>query len=178
MAQQLDLARLRSSAGLALYENLAYAPIRAAVPPPALPVDSRRPNRAALATDLTRAVPLPAQGTTPPGTAFWGEAHDPEWKATGGGDALRHQESFGWANGFVVDRRADVSITFGAQWVRWAMLGGALVIWLLVIWRWRRTRVRRDPSTRTAVPRARRERTTRPDPLAEFDDEAFWWERV
>ena len=40
---------------------------------------------------------------------------------------LRHQESFGWANGFVVDRRAEVSIAFEAQWVRWAMLGGALV---------------------------------------------------
>jgi type VI protein secretion system component VasK len=71
-----------------------------------------------------------------------------------------------------------VSIAFEAQWVRWAMLGGALVVWLLVIWRWRRTRVRRDPSTRTAATRARRERTTRPDPLAELDDEAYWWERV
>jgi hypothetical protein len=177
MAQQLDLARLRSSRGLVLYENLAYAPIRAAVPPPALPVDSRRPNRAALTTDLTRAVPL-TTAPAPVGTAFWGEAYDSEWKATGGGDALRHEQSFGWANGFVLDQRAEVSITYEAQWVRWAMLGGALVIWLLVIWRWRRTRVRRDPSTRAATPRARRERTARPDPLAELDDEAFWWERV
>lgn len=177
MAQQLDLARLRSSRGLVLYENLAYAPIRAAVSPPSLPVDSRRPNRAALATDLTRAVPLPS-GAVAPGTAFWGEAYDSEWKATGGDDTLRHQESFGWANGFVVERRAPVAITYEAQWVRWAMLGGALVIWLLVIWRWRRTRVRRDPSTRATAARARRERSTRPDPLAEFDDEAFWWERV
>ena len=71
-----------------------------------------------------------------------------------------------------------MSIAFEAQWVRWAMLGGALVIWLLVIWRWRRTRVRRDPSTRTAAtPRAGSARA-RPDPLAELDDEAFWWERV
>ncbi len=179
MAQQLDLARLRSSRGLVLYENLAYAPIRAAVPPPALPVDSRRPNRAALATDLTRAVPLPT-GPTATGTAFWGEAYDSDWKATAGGTALRHQESFGWANGFVVQRRATVSITYGGQAVRWAMLGGALVIWLLVLWRWRRTRVRRDPSTRAVAARRRREREreSRPDPLAEIDDESFWWERV
>jgi hypothetical protein len=177
MAQQLDLARLRSSRGLLLYENLAYMPIRAAVPPPALPVDSRRPNRAALAANLTRAEPLPS-GATTRGTAFWGEAHDSEWKATGDGDALRHQESFGWANGFVVDERATVSIAYEAQWVRWAMLGGALVIWILVIWRWRRTRVRRDPATRTAAARQHRERAVKPDPLAELDDEAFWWERV
>jgi GT2 family glycosyltransferase len=178
MAQQLDLARLRTSPGLVLYENLAYAPIRASVPPPRLPVDSPRPNRAALATDLTRAVPLADGGAAAAGTAFWGEAYDSEWKATGGGDALRHQQSFGWGNGFVVAQRSDVSIAFEAQWVRWAMLGGALVIWLLVIWRWRRTRVRRDPATRTAAPRARRERASRPDPLAELDDEALWWERV
>ena len=149
------------------------------MPPPALPVDSRRPNRAALATDLTRAVPLPT-GPTATGTAFWGEAYDSDWKATAGGTALRHQESFGWANGFVVQRRATVSITYGGQAVRWAMLGGALVIWLLVLWRWRRTRVRRDPSTRAVAARRRREREreSRPDPLTEIDDESFWWERV
>ena len=177
MAQQLDLARLSTSRGLVLYENLAYAPIRAAVPPPALPTNSRRPNRAALATDLTRAVPLPS-GPTGAGTAFWGEAYDSEWQATAGGSSLRHQESFGWANGFVVERRATVSIAYEAQWVRWAMLAGALVIWLFVLWRWRRTRVRRDPSTRRPTSRPRRDRTAKPDPLAELDDEAFWWERV
>jgi GT2 family glycosyltransferase len=178
MAQQLDLARLRSSRGLVLYENLAFAPIRASVRPPALPVDSRRPNRAALTTDLTRATPLSSPGTAAAGTAFWGEAHDSEWKATANGAALRHQESFGWANGFVVPRRAAVSMSYDAQWVRWAVLGGALVIWLLVIWRWRRTRVKRDASTRAMAARRRRERPSRPDPLAELDDEAFWWERV
>src|SRR4051812_17019571 len=178
MAQQLDLARLRSSRGLVLYENLASAPVRSSVPPPALPVDSRRPNRAALGTDMTRAVALASPGASSVGTAFWGEAYDSEWKATAGGDALRHQRSFGWANGFVVGRRATVSIAYEAQWVRWAMLGGALVIWFLVLWRWRRTRVRRDPATRTVTTRQRRQRAAKPDPLAELDDEAFWWERV
>jgi GT2 family glycosyltransferase len=175
MAQQLDLAQLRTSAGIQLYENTAYAPIRASVPPPRLPVDSRRPNRAALATDLTRAVPLGSRADA--GTVFWGEAYDSEWKATVGGDSLRHQESFGWANGFVVERRTAVTIAYEAQWLRWVMLGGALVIWLVVVWRWRRTRVRRDPSTRARA-RPRPERRAKPDPLAELDDEAFWWERV
>ena len=78
----------------------------------------------------------------------------------------------------MVERRATVSIAYEAQWVRWAMLAGALVIWLFVLWRWRRTRVRRDPSTRRPTSRPRRDRTAKPDPLAELDDEAFWWERV
>ena len=51
MAEQLDLARLRSNAGIVLYENLAYVPIRAVVPG-RVPVDSARPNRAALGADL------------------------------------------------------------------------------------------------------------------------------
>ena len=155
MAQQLDLARLRSSRGLVLYENLAYAPIRAAVlaagaPGRLAPAEPRR------ARDRPHARGAAARRARPPaGTAFWGEAYDSEWKATGDGDALRHQKSFGWANGFVVrPTRATVSIAYEAQWVRWAMLGGALVIWLLVIWRWRRTRVRRDPSARAAAARA------------------------
>ena len=76
------------------------------------------------------------------------------------------------------NRRGAVSIDYGAQWQRWAMLAGALVLWLLVVRRWRRTRVRPDPAQRAAV-RARRERAERHDPLTDvLDDDAFWWERV
>ena len=57
MSEQLDLAQLRSGAGLVLYENLAYTPLAASVPG-RVPVDSARPNRAALETNLARAVPL------------------------------------------------------------------------------------------------------------------------
>jgi hypothetical protein len=175
MSQQLDLAQLRSSHGLVLFENVAYAPLRASVPPPRLPVDSPSPNRAAQSTDLTRATPLTSAAA--PGTVLWGEAYDSEWKATAGGDTLRHERAFGWTNGYAVDRRATVALSYEAQWVRWVMLLGALVIWVLVVWRWRRTRVRRNRVAR-ADARARRERRGRPDPLAELDDEAFWWERV
>ena len=160
-----------------LYENLAYAPIASAVPG-RVPVDSARPNRAALETDLSRAVPLTAAPVRA-GTILWGEAYDSEWDATSGGRSLRHDQAFGWANGFVAARPGKVAIAYGAQWTRWAMLGGALVIWLFVLWRWRRTRVRRDPAERAHAARARRERRQRYDPLADVvDEEAFWWERV
>ena len=177
LAQQLDLALLRSGAGLVLYENVAYAPISATIPG-RVPVDSRDPNRAALTTDLSRAVAL-TSSPAPAGTALWGESYDAEWGATAGGGALRHERAFGWSNGFVLTRRASVSISYGAQWVRWAMLGGALVLWVLVAWRWRRTRVRRDPAERAAVARTRRERRERLDPLTGVpDDETLWWEKV
>jgi GT2 family glycosyltransferase len=178
MAQQLDFAQLRSAPGLVLYENQAMMPIAAAVPPPPLPVDPPRPNRAALATDLSRATPL-TTSAAPAGTVFWGEAYDSEWHADGGGDALRHHRAFSWANGYALTGRAEVSLSYAAQWTRWAMLAGALVLWLFVVWRWRRTRVRRDPATRApAARRERRERRERVDPLADLDDDAYWWERV
>ena len=161
MGAQLDLARLRSSAGLVLYENLAYAPIRAVVPG-RVPVDSARPNRAALGTDLTDAVAI---GSAPvkAGTVLWGEAYDSEWGATSGGTSLRHEQAFGWANGFTLEQRGTVSITYGAQWQRWAALAGSLVIWLFVVWRWRKTRVRRDPGAGGDRPApARAQGTLRP----------------
>jgi len=50
---------------------------------------------------------------------------------------------------------------------------------VLVAWRWRRTRVRRDPAERAAVARTRRERRERLDPLTGVpDDETLWWEKV
>jgi hypothetical protein len=175
MAQQLDFAQLRSAPGLVLYENLAYAPIAAAVPPPRLPVDPVRPNLAALTTDLTRAQPL-SDGDDA-GTVLWGEAYDEHWEATAGGDTLRHQRAFSWANGFRIVDGSDVSIAYTAQWVRWVVLVGALLLWVLVALRWRRTRTRREPRS-SAPRRERRERRERVDPLADLDDDALWWERV
>jgi hypothetical protein len=177
MAAQLDLARLRSDAGIVLYENLAYAPIRAVVPG-RVPVNSAQPNRAALGTDLTDARPL---GSAPvsAGTVLWGEAYDSQWAATGGGASLRHERAFGWSNGFVPGRRGTVSIAYDAQWQRWAAVAASLLIWLVVAWRWRRTRVRRDPAARALTAQRRRERKVRHDPLTDvLDEDAFWWERV
>jgi len=177
MGQQLDLAQLRSGPGIVLYENLAYVPVRAVVPG-RVPVDSARPNRVAVTTDLSRAVPV-TSGPARAGTVFWGEAYNSEWSASRSGRTLRHQRAFGWANSFAASRRGPVSIEYGAQWQRWAALAGALVLWLFVVWRWRRTRVRPDPVDRSAATRTRRERREHHDPLADvIDEDSFWWERV
>jgi hypothetical protein len=80
---------LRSNAGIVLYENLAYVPIRAGEPA-RVPVDSARPNRAALGADLSDATPV-SSAPAPAGTVLWGEAYDSEWNATRDGTALRHQ---------------------------------------------------------------------------------------
>ena len=141
-----------------------------------VPVDSARPNRAALGTDLADATPLTV-GPAPPGTVLWGEAYDSEWKATATAPRCVTTRPSAGRTASGSNRAAGV-IAYDAQWQRWAMLGGALVLWLLVVRRWRRTRVRRRsgaasggagsavsaPSARPVDRRPRRG--------------AFWWERV
>jgi GT2 family glycosyltransferase len=179
LAQQLDLAQLHADGGLVLYENLAYVPIRAVVTgaaADAVPTGKVDPARATLDANLFGARPVES-GPVPAGTVLWGEAYDSSWHATGAGATLRHQATFGWANGFVLPHRGRVAISDTAQWQRWAGLGLVLVIWLAVMWRWRRTRTRRDPARRASG--APRERRDRYDPLTEvLDEDAFWWERV
>src|SRR5204863_853521 len=129
----------------------------------------------------SRAVPLTSSPARA-GTVLWGEAYDSQWSASRNGHSLRQQRAFGWGNSFAVSRAGRVSVAYGAQWQRWAALAVALIIWLLVVWRWRRTRVRRDRVARAATARTRRERRERReryDPLADvLDEDSFWWERV
>jgi len=179
LAGQLDLARLRSEPGFVLYENLAWIPLQAVVPAEQaadLPIGSADPTRAALGVELA-AEPAGSE-PVPPGTVLWAEAFDSHWQGTSAGTELRHVESFGWANGYRNPKTGTVDLEFTDQWQRWALLGGSLVIWLFLIWRWRRTRVRR-PRREQSAATARRERRAKPDPLAEvLDEDAFWWERV
>lgn len=181
LAGQLDLASRRVPGGLVLYENLAWIPLRAVVPEDAaadVPVGDVAPVPAALQTDVAGvAEPVAGDGLAGPGLLLWGEAYDASWEEGGAGGTARHVETFGWANGFELERARAVSITFGGQTLRWALLGVALVIWLVVALWWWRTRVRRVPPS--TGPRVRREREVRRDPLGEvLDEDAFWWERV
>jgi hypothetical protein len=180
---QLDLARLRSARGLVLYENLAWIPLRAVVPQAgaaAVPVGVQDPTRSALAAGAIAARPVASSGAAVPGIFLWGEAYDREWDASAAsGATLHHVRTFGWSNGYRVERRSTVDLTFGEQWQRWALLGGALVIWLFVIWRWWRTRTRTPRTAFATAARERRERRAPRDSLGEsLGDEEFWWERV
>jgi GT2 family glycosyltransferase len=180
LGQQLDLARLRSGSGLVLYENTAYVPIRAVVTGAAaasVATGRVNPARAALDADLADAQPV-AGDPVPAGRVLWGEAYNSDWQATRSGSTLRHQQTFGWANGFVLPTPGAVAIADSAQWQRWAWIALSTLIWLVVAIRWWRTRERRarDVAPSRTAPRERR---TRHDPLAEvLDEDAFWWERV
>ncbi len=185
---QLDLARLRSQRGLVLYQNLAWIPLRASVAgtnADSVPLGAQAPIPAALGTDLSAATPLAPGATAEPGVVLWGEAYDDAWRATvqgtEGDETLVHRRAFGWSNAFRVPARGPVTIEYTEQWRRWAFLGAALLIWLLVAWWFWRTRVPfaiRFPGEGDGA-RGRRERRRRPGALADaVDDETYWWERT
>jgi hypothetical protein len=182
LAEQLDLARRPTEAGLVLYENLAWIPLEAVVTGPAaaaVPTGDVGPVRAALGSDVAGdAEPASGSRAVGPGLLLWGEAYDDAWTATAADDTLGHVRTFGWSNGYPLQERGAASVRFEDQWVRWALLAVSLLIWLVAGRRWWTTRTRRD---RGGVPDGppRRERAARADPLAEvLDEDAYWWERV
>ena len=150
LADQLDLVRLHAPAGLVLYENAVWVPERAAVTGAAassVPIGPVDPSRSALRTDLhAAAVPL-GDAPVPKGTALLGQAHDSEWKASGGGATLPHLEAFGWSNAFRVPSSERVSLKFDGQSTHDLLLVAAAVPWVLLLVLWwagrRRARARR-----------------------------------
>ncbi len=181
LASQLDLARRPIAGGLVLYENLAWIPLQAVVPEndaATVPTGDVEPVPAALRTDVAgTAEPVTGAGPVLPGLVLWGEAYDSSWEDAGADGGAGHVETFGWANGFEVERRRPVDLVFGGQTLRWGLLAIGLLVWIVVAVWWWRTRVRRTPGAR--LPRQHRERRERPDPLAEvLSEDAFWWERV
>ncbi len=178
---QLDLARRPTAGGLVLYENLAWIPLEAVITGDAaadVPVGAVPPVTAALRTDVAAsAKPVDGSAKAGPGLVLWGEAYNGSWEGTSADHTLVHRRTFGWANGFTLTRRGSVSIAYTKQWLRWALLGVALLIWLVALRRWWTTRLVRDRAAELTQ-RERRERAHRPDPLAEALDDTYWWERV
>lgn len=153
---QTDLVRLRTDPGIALYENAAWAPTRAVVAGDAaadLPLDSPDPLAAVLRTDLADAEPLtgPVRDSAPtgPGTVLWSEAYDSGWEAHSDGESLEHVEPFGLSNGYVLQDRGPVSITYGGQLARYGALAAQGALWLVVMLAWWRGRGRDDRGATT-----------------------------
>jgi hypothetical protein len=146
LADQLDLARLRSARGLVVYENLAWLPARSVVADGdgRVPLGPGDPSISALRSDVEHARPLRSDRRAPAGTVLFAEQYDSRWKATGTSGDLRHGRAFGWANGYVLRRPSEVEFHFTGQWERWVLVLLQAVIWAAVVSRWRRTRGRRQ----------------------------------
>ena len=182
LGNQLDLARLGSDPGLALYQNQAWFPGRAVVatrrgPIPGAVAD---PARAAAGHDLTGTPPL-GTGSAGPGTVLWFEADDAGWQAHADGRTLAHRPAFGVTNQFRLPSHARVTITHTGQGRTYELLGAEGALWLLAVLWWSRGRRRRgrepDRAAARAAARAAREER-RAGSSSPLDTDVEFWERA
>jgi hypothetical protein len=145
LAEQLDLAIVQAEPDMVLYENQAWAPTRAVVPPE---TDVEAPDgdaiESSLRTELSGAAPvrgdLSESRVRAPGTLVLSEAYDARWRARQGGEPLAHDRAFGWSNAYTGATRGVVDLGFdgGVTRTLWLLLEAAL--WLaaiaaFVVWR-------------------------------------------
>ena len=183
LADQLDLARLRSDVGLVLYENESWAPATAVVTgadadtiPVAPPEQAAEELSAAAATDLVGADPLGA-GPAPAGRILDAEAYDAGWQAAGADGVLDHAEAFGVVNTWANPDRQKVAVTHNGQMARNLLGVLQVAIWVFALLWWSLGRRRARSARVERVRQARRERAEqRSDPVALLasDDDAFW----
>ena len=179
LAEQLDLARLRSERGLVVYENQSWAPARAVVAgrdADAVPTGAVDPLRSAARTDLVGAKPIGGDAPVPAGTVLLADAFADGWHAKGLSGALPHEAGFGYLNSWVNRRVGAVSITHDGQRLRYALLAGEVVLWLVALAWWSRGRRGDRVERADAVRRERIERQPRRTDVSElvFDDDDFW----
>ncbi len=183
LADQLDLARLRSDPGLVLYENESWYPGTAVLTgstadtvPVAPAGAAAAPLSEAAAIDLLGAK-APREASFPAGRILDADAYDSGWEATGVDGALEHSEALGVVNTWSNPSAQRVAIAHEGQMLRNLVAVLQVGIWVLALVWWGMGR-RRARSTR--VERVRHERRERAaqhtDPIALLGshDDAFW----
>lgn len=146
LAQQLDLERVPVSDGLTVYRNTSWAPSRSVLPPregdrtswEQADGDDLRDAVAALVEDEGA---VGASGTVPTtGDLLVSSTFDDRWSTTVDGVALRHTETFGWANQFDATRDGDGQLSYSTPVVHHVLSIGQAVLWVLALLAWRRSR--------------------------------------
>jgi GT2 family glycosyltransferase len=112
LSLQTDLEVVNADPNYTVYQNAAWAPLRAVLPAAALPVAAAGAagTRALQETDLRAASPVlnggtptRASGSVPAGaTIYVGESRQGGWRLDVGGTQVRPQPAFGWAMSFAV----------------------------------------------------------------------------
>ncbi len=182
LSDQLDLAELGSPTGLALYENLSWAPARALVPPPAadeVPTGDVSPLASSVGVDLSDAEPI-HDAPVPPGQVLLAEAFDEGWSASSGGRDLGHAEAFGVVNSFPLEARGTVELAHDGQLQVYGLLLLELALWIIAVVWWSRGRRAVTRERHQAARVERHERTHRDfiDDLELLGDDVEFWEQA
>ncbi|MGQ0679197.1 MAG: glycosyltransferase family 2 protein [Actinomycetota bacterium] len=146
MSRQRDIALEQQQSGVAIFRNLQWLP-RASLPPGSMTEAITAPRHSDAALMLTdwsggRSIPSRSRSTFSIGLprtlhsqVLLGDNHNKAWKATLGGERLKHFQAVGWANRFDLPEgaRGELKITFGGNWVRLLWLAVQVVVLLAVI---------------------------------------------
>ena len=142
--QQLDLRQVPlSDPAVSLYENAAWAPVRAALSgedgaavagADALVPDAARIDLAGSPAVLgERRGARRWDGPVPAGTVWVAERASSRWTLTVGGEAAARQTGFGWGNVYAVDEAGPATLRFDTPLLHWAALAGQVALWVLAI---------------------------------------------
>jgi hypothetical protein len=142
LQDQLDLRQVPSDPSILLYENVAWAPSRAIVPPGA--VDATRSPRPESAGSVELAGADPAlqkvrgpQSFSGPLSAgnevLFAESATSRWTLAAGGQKLTRHVAFGWANSYTASAEGTGTLHYRTPASRYVGLAIEALLWLLVI---------------------------------------------
>jgi GT2 family glycosyltransferase len=160
LGRQLDLTLSRVDDSGAVYDNDAWMPMHAVVPPgnTGVQVDGRDPQAAAVRSEADGVVGVPAtSGTTSavgPGTLLWSEAANPNWVATVNGRHVVRRDAFAWTNAFALDAHAPVPVRYAGSGAISVARFAEIAVWIGAVALWFATRRRRVESRAVSAVRA------------------------
>ncbi|HJR26626.1 MAG TPA: hypothetical protein VJ804_14210, partial [Acidimicrobiales bacterium] len=155
---QLDLEPLDVPAGLRVYRNQAFFPVRAAAP-----LEEPPPTEGGIASateldlaDLPAVLPeedgrLTWKGrVTPESYVLLSASHSGKWRLEVDGASAELEKPFGWSMGFPVTEGGDATLRFRTPPLRYALLAAQVLAWLLALRA--AVRLRLTPPERRDVP--------------------------
>ncbi len=148
LARQLDLTLSRIDDSGVVYDNDAWIPMRAVVPPKntGVRVDGRDPQAAAVRSEADGVVGVAAKAATTsaigPGTLLWSQAANPRWVATVNGRRVVRRDAFGWTNAFALDSHAPVHVRYAGTGAVSVARVAEIAIWIGTVALWFATRRR------------------------------------
>ncbi len=159
---QLDLSSI-TAAGVAVFENRAWGPTRAQLPPGTeLPPGGSRISDQLFPAVQGAPVALPDRhgyqdfgGAAEPGLVYLSAASSERWvlEVDGTGAVPRTGEVLGWANAFTVESPGSATLRFDTPLTRYLLVIGQLVAWVIAavyLLRVRAARAEERPKKRTA----------------------------
>lgn len=137
---QIDLRLIETDDALVVYENAAWAPVIAVLPPGAVEGSNRSGPDAARTTELAGAPPALRQvrptgyeGTWPGPELLFSEAYSRRWRFEVDGSDSTHRKAFGWSNAFAAAAGPSATLSYRTSPFRYAALLLQLGLWVGVI---------------------------------------------